>query len=124
MDMTNSLSMTINLEHSMKVNRNEGVLVTMAIPSGLVGAQVVPKSMTAVKARVYGRYPSEEDMDIVAVLLSAERGLSMQANWNMEMHFYVDMAGNVYRKMQRGATRMSSNAVNDAHVSNGSRVSL
>uniref|UniRef100_A0AAV2K794 Vitellogenin domain-containing protein n=1 Tax=Knipowitschia caucasica TaxID=637954 RepID=A0AAV2K794_KNICA len=106
MDMTNSLSKAINLEQSMKVNRNEGVLVTMAIPSGLVGAQVVPKSMTAVKARVYGRYPSEEDMDIVAVLLSAERGLNMQANWNMEMphdamraiqaempemHFYVDM---------------------------------
>ncbi|XP_072305812.1 uncharacterized protein [Eucyclogobius newberryi] len=126
MDMTNSMTLatSFNLEQSMKVNRDEGLLMSVSNPSGLIGAQVVPKSSTAVKARVYGRYPSEEDMDIVALQLSVGKSLNVQTNWNMEMPYdamlavqtkipnvniYVDAAGRVYRDMHRRANTVGRN---------------
>ncbi|KAK7940141.1 hypothetical protein WMY93_003467 [Mugilogobius chulae] len=127
MDMINSMTlMSADLEQSMKVNRNDGLLVSVSIPSGLIGAQIVPKSLTAVKARVYGNYPSEEDMDIVALQVSVGKTLNVQTNWNMEMPYnamlavqsempraskLVDYASGLYRKMHRLATRLSRNAV-------------
>ncbi|XP_033846420.1 apolipoprotein B-100-like [Periophthalmus magnuspinnatus] len=126
MDMTNSLRLatSYDLEQSMKINRNEGLLVSLSNPSGLIGVQVVPKSLTVVKARVYGSYPSEEDMDIVALQLSVGKSLNVQTNWNMEMPYdamlavqakmpsvdtYVDVSRSLYRNVQHQATRVSRN---------------
>ncbi|XP_020795614.2 LOW QUALITY PROTEIN: apolipoprotein B-100-like [Boleophthalmus pectinirostris] len=124
LEMTNSLMLltSYNLEQSVQVNRNNGLLVSLSNPSGLIGAQISPRSLTAVKARVYGRYPSEDDTDIVALELSVGKSLNIQANWNMEIPYdtmlaiqdempsintYVHAGGNLYRNVQRQAAKVS-----------------
>lgn len=93
MVMMNSVKFDSGIyETVQKVNRNQGMLVSLSIPSGLIGAQVVPKSLNNMNARVYGSYPSEEEMDIVALQVSMGKSLNMRTNWNMEIPYNTMLA--------------------------------
>ncbi|XP_037606933.1 apolipoprotein B-100-like [Sebastes umbrosus] len=75
-------------------NPQEGLVVAMSTPSaGLVAVQMQTKLPAQVKARLYGRYPSEPttDIDILGLKMSVMNSekLNIQTTWNMEMPYEV-----------------------------------
>ncbi|KAK9531434.1 hypothetical protein VZT92_010860 [Zoarces viviparus] len=73
-------------------NSEEGLVVSMSTPSaGLIALQMQTKRPAQVKARLYGRYPSEPTNDIEVLglklsLMNSEK-LNLQTTWNMEMPY-------------------------------------
>lgn len=73
-------------------NLEEGLVVSMSNPSsGHIALQMQAKRPAQVKARLYGRYPSEPttDIDIFGLkmsLMNSEK-LNLQTTWNMEMPY-------------------------------------
>uniref|UniRef100_A0A8C3AP76 Apolipoprotein B n=1 Tax=Cyclopterus lumpus TaxID=8103 RepID=A0A8C3AP76_CYCLU len=68
------------------------IVVSMSTPSaGLIALQMQTKRPAQVKARLYGRYPSEPttDIDILGLKLSVRNSekLNLQTTWNMEMPY-------------------------------------
>ncbi|XP_026174369.1 apolipoprotein B-100-like [Mastacembelus armatus] len=75
-------------------NPEEGLVVSMSTPSaGLIAVQMQTKHPAQVKARLYGRYPSEPttDIDILGLKMSVVNSekLNIQTTWNMEMPYEV-----------------------------------
>merc|ERR1712002_207581 len=73
-------------------NPVEGLVVSMSTPSaGLIAVQMQTKRPAQVKARFYGRYPSEPttDIDILGLKMSVMNSekLNLQTTWNMEMPY-------------------------------------
>ncbi|TMS12086.1 Apolipoprotein B-100 [Larimichthys crocea] len=95
--ITNSAKVNIpnlNMEIYQEItgNPDEGLVVSMSTPSaGLIALQMQTKRPAQVKARLYGRYPSEPttDIDIVGLKMSVMNSekLNLQATWNMEMPY-------------------------------------
>ncbi|XP_041832055.1 apolipoprotein B-100-like [Melanotaenia boesemani] len=95
--ITNSAK--VHLPHSTKeiyqvitANPVEGLVVSMSSPSaGHIAVQVQTKRPAQVKARVYGRYPTEPttDIDIFGVKMSVvdSEMLNLQTTWNTEMPY-------------------------------------
>uniref|UniRef100_A0A3B5BN26 Uncharacterized protein n=1 Tax=Stegastes partitus TaxID=144197 RepID=A0A3B5BN26_9TELE len=103
-------------------NPAEGLVVSMSTPSaGHIAVQMQAKRPAQVKARLYGRYPSEPttDIDIMALKMSVMNSekLNLQTTWNMEMPYEMmltmknqvpkvmemvsDPAARAYRKINR-----------------------
>ncbi|KAM7367782.1 hypothetical protein PAMP_014059 [Pampus punctatissimus] len=82
---------TMEIYQEIKGNPVEGLVVSMSAPSaGLIAVQMQTKRPAQVKARVYGRYPSEPttDIDILGLKMSANsKKLKLQTTWNMEMPY-------------------------------------
>ncbi|KAM7395254.1 hypothetical protein PAMA_006830 [Pampus argenteus] len=80
---------TMEIYQELKGNPVEGLVVSMSTPSaGLIAVQMQTKRPAQVKARLYGRYPSEPttDIDILGLKMSANsKKLKLQTTWNMEM---------------------------------------
>ncbi|KAM9798131.1 apolipoprotein B-100-like [Neosynchiropus ocellatus] len=80
---------TVEVKQVMIGNPTEGVVMSLSTPSaGLIAVQMQSKRQQ-VKARVYGRYPSEptKDVDIVVskiTVMNAEK-MNIQTTWNMEI---------------------------------------
>ncbi|KAL7389148.1 hypothetical protein ABVT39_027149 [Epinephelus coioides] len=75
-------------------NPEEGLVVSMSTPSaGLLALQMQTKRPAQVKARLYGRYPSEptSDIEILALKMSVmdSEKLNLQTTWNMEMPYQM-----------------------------------
>ncbi|XP_060946991.1 apolipoprotein B-100-like [Limanda limanda] len=83
---------TMEIHQEITGNPEEGLVVSMSTPSaGLIAVQMQTKSPAQVKARLYGRYPSEPttDIDILSVKMSVMNSekLNIQTTWNMEMPY-------------------------------------
>ncbi|KAF1376723.1 hypothetical protein PFLUV_G00214430 [Perca fluviatilis] len=95
--ITNSAKVNLpvlNLEIYQEITGNpeEGLVVSMSTPSaGLIALQMQTKRPAQVKARLYGRYPSEPttDIDILGLKMSVinSKKLNLQTTWNMEMPY-------------------------------------
>ncbi|KAM8846967.1 apolipoprotein B-100-like [Synchiropus picturatus] len=92
--MTNSARVhyddqTMEVKQVMIGNPTEGVVMSLSTPSaGLIAVQMQSKRQQ-VKARVYGRYPSEptKDVDIIVskiTVMNSEK-MNIQTSWNMEI---------------------------------------
>ncbi|XP_039980964.1 apolipoprotein B-100-like [Xiphias gladius] len=73
-------------------NPVEGLVFSMSTPSaGLIAVQMQTKRPAQVKARLYGRYPSEPttDIDILGLKMSVKNSekLNIQTTWNMEVPY-------------------------------------
>nr|XP_046228823.1 apolipoprotein B-100-like [Scatophagus argus] len=84
--------MTMEIYQRITGNPEEGLVVSMSTPSaGLLALQMQTKRPAQVKARLYGRYPSEPttDIDILGVKMSVVNSeqLNLQTTWNMEMPY-------------------------------------
>ncbi|KAG7239697.1 hypothetical protein INR49_028633 [Caranx melampygus] len=84
--------MKMEIYQEITGNPEEGLVVSMATPSaGLIAVQMQTKRPAQVKARLYGRYPSEPttDVDILGVKMSVMNSekLNIQTTWNMEMPY-------------------------------------
>ncbi|XP_023122791.2 apolipoprotein B-100-like [Amphiprion ocellaris] len=124
--ITNSAK--VNLHETMEIyqeitgNPEEGLVVSMSTPSaGHIAVQMQTKRPAQVKARLYGRYPSEPttDIDILALKMSVRNSemLNLQTTWNMEMPYEMmltmkkqvpkamemvsDLAASAYKKINR-----------------------
>ncbi|KAK2890072.1 hypothetical protein Q8A73_018372 [Channa argus] len=116
--------MTMEIYQEITGNPEEGLVLSMSTPSaGLIAVQMQTKQPAVVKARLYGRYPSEPttDIDIVGVKMSVVNSekLNIQTTWNMEMPYEVmlglkkqvprviemvsDPASRIYNKISRQA---------------------
>nr|XP_015802908.2 apolipoprotein B-100 [Nothobranchius furzeri] len=84
-------SMSMEIKQEMKGNPAEGLVVSMSAPSaGLIAVQMQTMQPAQVKARLYGRYPSEQtDTDILGFKMSVveSKMLNVQTTWNMEMPY-------------------------------------
>ncbi|XP_040920076.1 apolipoprotein B-100-like [Toxotes jaculatrix] len=83
---------TMEIYQEITGNPQEGLVVSMSSPSvGLIAVQIQAKRSPQVKARLYGRYPSEQetDIDILAMKVSMMNleELNIQTTWNMEMPY-------------------------------------
>uniref|UniRef100_A0A7N6AZ36 Vitellogenin domain-containing protein n=1 Tax=Anabas testudineus TaxID=64144 RepID=A0A7N6AZ36_ANATE len=86
--------MTVEIYQEITGSPEEGLVVSMSTPSaGLIAVQMQTKRPAQVKARLYGRYPSEPttDIDILGVKMSVMNSekLNIQTTWNMEMPYEV-----------------------------------
>ncbi|KAI4802408.1 hypothetical protein KUCAC02_020245 [Chaenocephalus aceratus] len=84
--------LTMEVYQEITGNPEEGLVVSMSTPSaGLVALQMQTKRPAQIKARVYGRYPSEptNDIDIFGLKMSVMNSekLNLQTTWNMEMPY-------------------------------------
>ncbi|KAM6992474.1 apolipoprotein B-100-like [Tautogolabrus adspersus] len=85
-------ALTMEIYQEVTGNPDEGLVVSMSTPAaGLIALQMQTKRPAQVKARLYGRYPSEPttDIDILGLKMSvvnAEK-LNLQTTWNMEMPY-------------------------------------
>ncbi|KAM9840237.1 apolipoprotein B-100-like [Aulostomus maculatus] len=84
--------MPMEIYQEITGNADEGLVVSMSNPSaGLIAIQMQMKTPVQVKARLYGRYPSEPttDIDILGLKLSVMNSekLNLQTSWNMEMPY-------------------------------------
>ncbi|XP_034017680.1 apolipoprotein B-100-like [Thalassophryne amazonica] len=83
-------SMKVELHQEILANPEEGLVLSMSMPSaGVIAVQMQTKHPAQVNARLYGRYPSEltKDVEILAVKMSvinAEK-LNLQTTWDMEL---------------------------------------
>ncbi|XP_038134630.1 apolipoprotein B-100-like [Cyprinodon tularosa] len=114
-DVSNSIkvllpSLTMEINQDIKGNPVDGLVVSMSTPSaGHLGVQLQTKRPAQVKARLYGRYPTEPSTDINILglkmsVVNSER-LSLQTTWNMEMPYEM-MLG--LKKQVPGAIEMVS----------------
>ena len=94
--ITNSAKLNLldrMMEIKQEITQNpEELVVSMSSPSaGLVAVQMKTKYPTQVKARLFGRYPSEPttDIDILSLKMSVMNSekLNIQTTWNMEMPY-------------------------------------
>ncbi|XP_032399124.1 apolipoprotein B-100 [Etheostoma spectabile] len=95
--ITNSAKVSLpvlNLEIYQEITGNpeEGLVFSMSNPSaGLIALQMQTNRPAQVKARLYGRYPSEPttDIDILGLKMSVinSKKLNLQTTWNMEMPY-------------------------------------
>ncbi|XP_030577076.1 apolipoprotein B-100-like [Archocentrus centrarchus] len=88
----NVLDLTMELYQEITGNPEEGLIVSVSNPSaGLIAVQMQAKRPAQVKARLYGRYPSEPstDIDIMGLKMSVinSEKLTLQTTWNMEMPY-------------------------------------
>ncbi|XP_069573252.1 apolipoprotein B-100-like [Brachyistius frenatus] len=86
--------MTMEINQEITGNPAEGLVVSMSTPAaGLIAVQTQTKRPAQVKARLYGRYPSEPttDIDILGLKMSVMNSekLNVQTTWNMEMPYEV-----------------------------------
>ncbi|XP_029352750.1 apolipoprotein B-100-like [Echeneis naucrates] len=96
--ITNSLKvklpeLTMEISQEITGNPEEGLVVSMSTPSaGLIAVQMQAKQPAQLKARVYGRYPSEPktDVDILGLKMAVMNSkLNIHTTWNMEMPYDV-----------------------------------
>ncbi|KAM4712808.1 apolipoprotein B-100-like [Anableps anableps] len=85
-------SLTMEIKQEIKGNPVDGLVVSMSTPSaGLIGVQMQTKRPAQVKARLYGRYPTEPttDINILSLKMSVMdyEKLNLQTTWNMEMPY-------------------------------------
>ncbi|XP_041660813.1 apolipoprotein B-100-like [Cheilinus undulatus] len=85
-------ALTMEINQEIVGNSDEGLVVSMSTPSaGLIALQMQTKRPAQVKARLYGRYPSEPttDIDILGLKMSVMNSekLNLQTTWNMEMPY-------------------------------------
>ncbi|KAM3603035.1 uncharacterized protein V6R79_015481 [Siganus canaliculatus] len=89
----NLLATSMELYQELTGNPEEGVVVSVSTPTvGYVALQMQTKRPAQVKARLYGRYPSEPttDIDILEVKMAMDAAkLNLQSAWNMEMPYEV-----------------------------------
>ncbi|XP_070781811.1 apolipoprotein B-100-like [Enoplosus armatus] len=88
----NLLYLAMEINQEITGNPEEGLVVSMSTPSaGLIALQMQTKRPAQVKARLYGRYPTEPttDIDILGLKLSVMNSekLNLQTTWNMEMPY-------------------------------------
>ncbi|XP_068593389.1 apolipoprotein B-100-like [Cebidichthys violaceus] len=88
----NLLVLNMEIYQEMIGNSEEGLVVSVSTPSaGLIALQMQTKRPAQVKARLYGRYPSEptNDIDVLGLKLSVMNSekLNLQTTWNMEMPY-------------------------------------
>uniref|UniRef100_UPI0037E98079 apolipoprotein B-100-like n=1 Tax=Semicossyphus pulcher TaxID=241346 RepID=UPI0037E98079 len=88
----NLLAQTMNIYQEITGSPEEGLVVSMSTPTaGLIALQMQTKRPAQVKARLYGRYPSEPttDIDILGLKMSVMNSekLNLQTTWNMEMPY-------------------------------------
>ncbi|XP_035534608.1 apolipoprotein B-100-like [Morone saxatilis] len=84
--------LTMEINQEITGNPDEGLVVSMSTPSaGHIALQMQTKRPAQVKARVYGRYPSEptRDIDILGLKMSVMNSekLNLQTTWNVEMPY-------------------------------------
>ncbi|XP_038560849.1 apolipoprotein B-100-like [Micropterus salmoides] len=84
--------LTMEIYQEITGNPEQGLVVSMSTPSaGLIALQMQTKRPALVKARLYGRYPSEPttDIDILGLKMSVMNSekLNLQTTWNMEMPY-------------------------------------
>ncbi|KAM4528942.1 apolipoprotein B-100-like [Fundulus diaphanus] len=115
-------SLTMEIKQEIKGNPVDGLVVSMSTPSaGLLGVQMQTKRPAQMKARLYGRYPSQPttDINILGLKMSVmdSEKLNLQTTWNMEMPYEImlgvknqvpeavemvsDCAVNMYNKISR-----------------------
>ncbi|XP_053300638.1 apolipoprotein B-100 [Pleuronectes platessa] len=104
---------TMEIHQEITGNPEEGLVVSMSTPSaGLIAVQMQTKSPAQVKARLYGRYPSEPttDIDILSLKMSVMNSekLNIQTTWNMEMPY--DMMLEVKSQVPRAVELVSEPA--------------
>uniref|UniRef100_A0A3Q2DN84 Apolipoprotein Ba n=2 Tax=Cyprinodon variegatus TaxID=28743 RepID=A0A3Q2DN84_CYPVA len=100
----------MEINQDIKGNPVDGLVVSMSTPSaGHLGVQLQTKRPAQVKARLYGRYPTEPstDINILGLKMSVVNSekLSLQTTWNMEMPYEM-MLG--LKKQVPGAIEMVS----------------
>uniref|UniRef100_A0AAX7VP99 Vitellogenin domain-containing protein n=1 Tax=Astatotilapia calliptera TaxID=8154 RepID=A0AAX7VP99_ASTCA len=88
----NILDLTMEIYEEITGNPEEGLIVSVSNPSaGLIAVQMQAKRPAQVKARLYGRYPSEPstDIDILGLKMSVinSEKLNLQTTWNMEIPY-------------------------------------
>uniref|UniRef100_A0A8C4FGP8 Vitellogenin domain-containing protein n=1 Tax=Dicentrarchus labrax TaxID=13489 RepID=A0A8C4FGP8_DICLA len=84
--------LTMEINQEITGNPDEGLVVSMSTPSaGHIALQMQTKRPAQVKARVYGRYPSEptRDIEILGLKMSVMNSekLNLQTTWNVEMPY-------------------------------------
>ncbi|XP_029281256.1 apolipoprotein B-100-like [Cottoperca gobio] len=82
--------LTMEIYQVITGSPEDGLVVSLSTPSaGLIALQMQTKRPAQVKARVYGRYPSEPttDIDILGLKMSVMNSekLNLQTTWNMEI---------------------------------------
>ncbi|XP_012724535.2 apolipoprotein B-100 isoform X1 [Fundulus heteroclitus] len=87
-------SLTMEIKQEIKGNPVDGLVVSMSTPSaGLLGVQMQTKRPAQMKARLYGRYPSQPttDINILGLKMSVmdSEKLNLQTTWNMEMPYEI-----------------------------------
>ncbi|CAJ1077019.1 apolipoprotein B-100-like [Xyrichtys novacula] len=85
-------SLTMEVSQEITGNPEQGLVMSLSTPSaGLIALQMQTKRPVQVKARLYGRYPSEPstDIDILGVKMSVVNSekLTLQTTWNMEIPY-------------------------------------
>ncbi|KAM9338993.1 apolipoprotein B-100-like [Symphorus nematophorus] len=93
---SNLPELTMEIYQEITGNPDEGLVVSMSTPSaGHIALQMQTKRPAQLKARLYGRYPSEPttDIDILSLKMSVMNSekLNLQTTWNMEMPYEVMM---------------------------------
>ncbi|KAM4521771.1 apolipoprotein B-100-like [Odontesthes bonariensis] len=83
---------TMEIYQVITGNSVEGLAVSMSSPSaGHIAVQMQTKQPAQIKARVYGRYPTEPttDVDIFGLKVSVmdSEKLNLQTTWNMELPY-------------------------------------
>ncbi|XP_032441081.1 apolipoprotein B-100-like [Xiphophorus hellerii] len=105
-------SLTMEIKQEIKGNPVDGIVVSMSTPSaGLIGVQMQTKRPAQVKARLYGRYPTEPttDINILGLKMSVmdSEKLNLQTTWNMEIPYEM-MLG--FKKQVPASMEMVSDA--------------
>lgn len=117
--------LAVEIHQEFTGNSETGLVASMSTPSaGLIAVQMQTKHPAQVKARVYGRYPSQPNTDINILglkmsLVNSEK-LNIQTTWNMEIPYEVllglkkqvptvienvsDCAGRTYDKIHKHAS--------------------
>ncbi|XP_072772227.1 apolipoprotein B-100-like [Nerophis lumbriciformis] len=86
--------LTMEMHQEMTGNPEEGLVFSVSTPSaGHVAVQLQTEQM---RARLYGRYPTEPttDIDILTLKMSVVNSekLNVQTSWNMEMPYEMTLA--------------------------------
>uniref|UniRef100_A0A8C7YHS1 Vitellogenin domain-containing protein n=1 Tax=Oryzias sinensis TaxID=183150 RepID=A0A8C7YHS1_9TELE len=107
-------SQTLEINQEITGNPEQGLVVTMSTPTaGLLAVQVQTKRLPQMKARLYGRYPTDltKDVDIVGLKMSVmdSEKLNLQATWNMEMPY--EMMLGLKKQVPSGMNMLSDAAV-------------
>ncbi|CAB1445167.1 unnamed protein product [Pleuronectes platessa] len=119
---------TMEIHQEITGNPEEGLVVSMSTPSaGLIAVQMQTKSPAQVKARLYGRYPSEPttDIDILSLKMSVMNSekLNIQTTWNMEMPYdmMLEVKSQNVEKISAFAADVYNDAINSPVVADVAR---
>ncbi|XP_054618361.1 apolipoprotein B-100-like [Dunckerocampus dactyliophorus] len=92
--MVNLLDETMEIYQEMTGNPEKGLVSSLSIPpAGHVAVQMQIERPAQVRARLYGRYPTEPktDIDILTLKMAVTNTetLNIRTSWNMEMPYEV-----------------------------------